>query len=37
MMSKSHKHGGVGKISPRYFQPYQEILLNHPELGFMTV
>ncbi|WMV40940.1 hypothetical protein MTR67_034325 [Solanum verrucosum] len=37
MMSKSCKLGGVGKISPRDFQPYPELLLTHPELGVMAV
>ncbi|WMV43411.1 hypothetical protein MTR67_036796 [Solanum verrucosum] len=36
-MSKSRKLGGVGKISPRDFQLYQQLLLNHLELGVMAV
>ncbi|WMV47188.1 hypothetical protein MTR67_040573 [Solanum verrucosum] len=37
MMSKSCNLGGVGKIYPRAFQPYLELLLTHPELGVMAV
>ncbi|WMV57808.1 hypothetical protein MTR67_051193 [Solanum verrucosum] len=36
-MSRSCNLGGAGKISPRNFQPYQELLLNPPELGVMAV
>ncbi|WMV59915.1 hypothetical protein MTR67_053300 [Solanum verrucosum] len=36
-MSKSCNLGGVGKISPRSFQPYQYLLLNPPDLGVMAV
>ncbi|WMV18171.1 hypothetical protein MTR67_011556 [Solanum verrucosum] len=36
-MSKSCNLGGVGKISPRAFQPYQDMLLTPPELGVMAV
>ncbi|WMV36620.1 hypothetical protein MTR67_030005 [Solanum verrucosum] len=36
-MSKLCNLGGVGKISPRDFKPYQDLLLTHPKLGFMAV
>ncbi|WMV44260.1 hypothetical protein MTR67_037645 [Solanum verrucosum] len=35
--SESEKLGSVGNIIPRYFQPYLEIHLTHPELGVMSV
>ncbi|WMV27373.1 hypothetical protein MTR67_020758 [Solanum verrucosum] len=37
MMSKLCNLGGVGKISPRAFQTFQELLLTSPELGVMAV
>ncbi|WMV40441.1 hypothetical protein MTR67_033826 [Solanum verrucosum] len=37
MMSKSRKLGVVGKISPRAFQPYQDLILTHPDIGVMAV
>ncbi|WMV15984.1 hypothetical protein MTR67_009369 [Solanum verrucosum] len=36
-MSKSCNLGGIGKISPRDLQPYQDLLLTPPELGVMIV
>ncbi|WMV42487.1 hypothetical protein MTR67_035872, partial [Solanum verrucosum] len=35
--SESRKLGGIGNIIPRYFLPYLEVHLNHPELGVMAV
>ncbi|WMV07558.1 hypothetical protein MTR67_000943 [Solanum verrucosum] len=37
MISKLRKLGGIGKISPRAFQPYQEMFLTHPELEVMAI
>uniref|UniRef100_M1E105 Uncharacterized protein n=1 Tax=Solanum tuberosum TaxID=4113 RepID=M1E105_SOLTU len=36
-MSKLYNLSGVGKISPRDFQPYQDLPLNPSELGVMAV
>ncbi|WMV44790.1 hypothetical protein MTR67_038175, partial [Solanum verrucosum] len=35
--SESRKLGGVGKIIPRYFLPYLEVPLTHPEPKVMAV
>ncbi|WMV16936.1 hypothetical protein MTR67_010321 [Solanum verrucosum] len=36
-MSKLCNLGGVGNISPRAFQPYQDLLLNPSEIGVLAV